>query len=132
MSAMPRHVSFNGRHLDPSRLAAVEMYAQRFSSGAYWYDRRSGLWGRMGEGAAGRLMAGLPLGPMPPRCSRQNGPGTGVFLNGREITPTELTHLRRVSGKMPPGHYTLDADGHMFAAEGGLPVHVFVRASYAA
>ncbi len=132
MSAMPRHVSFNGRHLEPARLSALEMYAQRFASGAYWYDRRSGLWGKVGHGASGRLMSGLPLGRMHPHCSRQDGPSTGVFLNGREITEAELAHLRQVSGKLSEGRYTLDADGHMFPEEGGMPVHVFVRASYAA
>jgi hypothetical protein len=78
-------------------------------AGRYWYDNVSGLWGMEGGPTMGQILPNLELGgPLRPSAS---GGNTGVFINGREIHPTELAYLQRVFGYVIPGRYWLDAQG---------------------
>lgn len=77
--------------------------------GDYWYDTRSGLYGKIGGGALGVMQAGLNFAEMHGNVS--NG-DTGVFVNGREITRDELNYLQSVVGPLSPGRYWLDASGN--------------------
>ena len=45
---------------------------------------------------------------MPPNCS---GGGTGVFVNGRELHPMDVTALQRII-PVVPGRFWLDARGN--------------------
>lgn len=100
----------NRVELSPAQVARLEQRLDtQLIPGRYWYDRRSGLWGREGMPNAGQLPAGLPIDtPMPVDIS---GGGTGVYVNGREIHPREYYYLASVYGSVIPGRYWLDADG---------------------
>lgn len=112
-----RAVFVNGARLPHNTLAALETgYGRSIPDGLYWYDARSGLWGRHGGPAVGQIHAGLKLGGrLPPQAS--NG-DTGVYLNGRRLPRTELHALQQLIGPVTPGRYWLDASGNA-GAEGG-------------
>ena len=101
----------NGRVFDAASRARLEAAAGTpLISGRWWYDPRSGLWGREGQGAAGFARPGLDVGaPMPPKIS---GGRQGVFFNGRELTDAEVNWLRTL-GTVIPGRYWLDAYGNV-------------------
>lgn len=118
-------VSINNKKLTADEVAQLTRAVGPVPPGRYWYDSRSGLWGRWGQGAAGRLQPGVPAAPMPADCS--NG-RTGVFVNGRQITQQELMFLTKLVGSLPPGRYFIDANGGA-GREGGPPqVNLFMVA----
>lgn len=95
----------NGQQLTTDEIA---YYGVDLPPGRYWYDGVSGLWGVEGGPSLGQITAGLPLGgPLQPEAS---GGDTGVFINSREIHPTELLELLQIFGEVPPGRYWLDAN----------------------
>ena len=94
--------------------------------GRYWYDQRSGLWGKEGMPNAGQLPAGLPIKtPMPSDIS---GGGTGVWVNGREIHAQEYLYLLRVYGSVLPGRYFLEANGNAGFEGGPVAYNLFADA----
>lgn len=114
----------NRAELSASQVARLE---QRLNTelipGRYWYDRRSGLWGREGMPNAGQLPAGLPIKtPMPRDIS---GGGTDVFVNGREIHPREYRYLVSLYGSVIPGRYWLDANGNAGFEGGPVAYNLF-------
>lgn len=117
-SPEPR-VQVNGRWLTAAQRQALQ---QRLGApplpGRFWYDARSGLYGRLGGPSEGRLPPALPVpAPMPPAAS---GRGTGVFVNGRELHPQEVQRLQAAYGAVRRGRYWLEADGTA-GLEGGPP-----------
>jgi hypothetical protein len=113
-----RHITFNGKPLtaeQEKRLEAVEReHGVRLPDRDYWYDNRSGAAGLWQGPTLGALPAGLELGgPMPANCS---GRGTGVFVNGRELPPTDVLTLTQLT-LLAPGRYWVDAAGN-FGFEG--------------
>ena len=81
----------------------------------FWYDNRTGAAGLWQGPTLGVLPAGLELGgTMPANCS---GGRTGVFINGREIHPTDVMTLSSFM-LVFPGRYWADANGN-FGFEGG-------------
>ena len=95
--------------------------------GQYWYDARSGLWGRPGGPAEGVFTPGLQLGALRSDASAGN---TGVFINGRQLPAGELATLSSWVGPVAPGRYFLDANGDA-GAEGGPAVVNLYAASAA-
>ena len=88
--------------------------------GRFWYDPQSGAWGVEGEGTAGLLPPGLGLGG-PLRANASNG-RSRRFVNGRQLTGAEVTHLSQLVGTpLRPGRYWLDAQGNA-GREGGPAV----------
>jgi hypothetical protein len=91
-----------------------------------WYDSVSGAAGLMGQGTAVFLPAGLSLPGVPPVPALASYPTgtdlsntTQVFVNGRIITPAELSFLNGLVAPlhyaMAPGHhYTIQVDGTAF------------------
>jgi len=122
-----RAVFVNGARLPHTTLAALEAgYGRSIPDGLYWYDARSGLWGRHGGPALGQIHAGLNLGGrLPPQAS--NG-DTDVYVNGRRLPRAELSALEQLVGPVEPGRYWLDAAGNA-GLEGG-PVLVNVIAAH--
>jgi hypothetical protein len=104
-------VRINGSVLTPELIGEfTAFYGVAPVPGDYWYDAASGLYGVMGQQAAGMMMAGHPLGEMPPNAS---GGNSGVFINGRELTSTEVTYITRLLDTPAiPGRYWLDAFGN--------------------
>ncbi len=97
-------------HVNASPLDQSLVAAYRIPPGRYWYDRLSGLWGREGGPAAGKIAHGLHIGG-PLRADASRGT-TGVFVNGRELTRLETNYLSRRLGNVPRGRYWLDANLH--------------------
>jgi hypothetical protein len=115
LATLPAHaqgpnVVVNGILLDVGTVRALEQhYATRVVNGRYWYDNVSGLWGFEGGPTAGRMYPGLRLGgPLRPDASRSN---TGVFVNGRDIHPQELSFLKQCFGYVNRARYWLNAQG---------------------
>jgi hypothetical protein len=90
-----------------------QLYGVTLPNGHYWYDSISGAWGIWGQGSLGQLPAGLTLGgPLPPNASGGGqGALTGVFINGRELHPTEVAYLQQIT-QVYPGRYWVDAQGN--------------------
>ncbi|MCB9833607.1 MAG: hypothetical protein H6807_14150 [Planctomycetes bacterium] len=109
-------VVINGRALDESQLADFEQrYGARPTGGPWWYDARSGLFGPMGQPAAGFLQPGHDLGPL---AADASGGGTGVWVNGRELAPEEYVSWSMLFGQaILPGRYWLDGQAN-FGFEG--------------
>jgi hypothetical protein len=102
---------FNGVELgmlERGRLVLV-LGGQTLPAGCYWYDTVSGMIGREGEGPAADLLAGLELGG-PLRADASNG-RSGIFLNGREITATEVENFTRLGATLMAGRYWMNPDG---------------------
>lgn len=115
-------LTINGRALDEAQrhtLAHLEQHIGPVAPGAYWYDVHTGVAGRWGGPAAVFLPPGLPLaGPLPADASGGgSGRLTAVFVNGRELHPTDVAALRRY-GPVWPGRYRWDARGNV-ATEAG-------------
>lgn len=110
VSAAERSVFVNRVRVDATSLASLERsHGVRVAAGRYWYDAFSGLWGREGGPAQGRIAPGLVLGgPLPADAS---GGLTRVAINGRWIHPEELRYLAELFGRVKPGRYWLDEHG---------------------
>jgi hypothetical protein len=116
-------VQINGRALDEAQrktLAALEQRIGPVPPGAYWYDMRTGAAGRWGGPVAAFLPPGLPLaGPLPAQASGGgDGRLTAVFINGRELHPSDVMALREY-GQVYPGRYSWDTKGNV-SLEGGM------------
>lgn len=110
----------NGRALSQTEVEQlVALYGQVYV-GRFWYDPASGLYGYEGQAALGQLQPGLALGGPLQASASGGGSGmlTGVFVNGREIHPTELAFLQRLYGQVTPGRYWMNAAG-LGGFEGG-------------
>ncbi|MCY2959973.1 MAG: hypothetical protein NTY35_07380 [Planctomycetota bacterium] len=109
-----RRVIVNGQELDAGALAELDRAARtRVPAGDYWYDARCGACGAKGGPTAAFLPAGLTLAA-PLRADASGGGSgrtTGVFVNGRELHPSDVQALARL-GEILPARYWLDANGN--------------------
>lgn len=111
-------VVVNGVALTRAELEGVKrLVGGQVPPGRYWYDRTSGLVGRIGEPAAGQIAPGLPIGGPLSRNASGRSSRTGVYLNGREIHPQEATLWTALVGPAK-GRFWLRADGS-FGRVGG-------------
>ncbi len=122
-TALAADVQINGHPLtEPQQrtLATLEQRIGPVPPGAYWYDAMTGAAGHWGGPAAVFLPAGLALAaPLPPQASGGgDGRLTGVFINGRELHPADVTALRRY-GPVIPGRYGWDSRGNVTFEQGG-------------
>jgi hypothetical protein len=114
-------VLINGVEVDAALLRRLEQqYRAVVPKGSYWYDRRSGAWGRAGGPCLGFTVAGVAIGgPLKRDASRGK---TGVILNGREMHAQELGYLASLGVFPRPGvRYWMNADGTC-GEEGGPPL----------
>ena len=116
----PRRVVINGHRFTDEELARVEQtHRIRIPDADYWYDRTLGAWGAQGHPTAGFIAPGLDLGG--PLRAHASGGGTGVFVNGRDLPPSDLMALQQITGPVPPGRYFITAQG-LAGYEGGPPL----------
>ncbi len=128
-----RIVFVNRARLSGQQIAGLEnLYRVRIQNGRYWYDRFSGHWGAEGGPAAGQMHPGLNLGgPLRPDASGGGyGRLTGVFFNGRELHPRDVTLLQRYV-PVRPGRYWIDARGNVGYVGGPALVNLYARAQQA-
>ena len=116
-----RNVVINGQRLSDAELASAEkMHRIHIADANYWYDVATGAWGVQGGPTLGFIAAGLTLGgKLQPDAS---GGGTGVFINGRELPPSDLKSLQQLTGPIAPGRYFITAQG-LAGYEGGEVVY---------
>ena len=95
------------RILDSQTGNQLILYYGAIPAGNYWYDPVSGLWGASGGPSSGQIYPGLVLGGA--LEANASGGGTGVFINGRELHPSEVAYLQRLYGSVVPGRYWMNA-----------------------
>ncbi len=120
-------IVINGKALDDREKQIVRQLESYFKAkampGRYWYDARTGLFGREGKGAIGASLPGLKLGgPLQANASRGN---TGVLVNGRELHRDEVRFLSRCT-VVQKGRFWMDAQGNG-GYEGGPPLFNVVK-----
>ncbi|GAQ86680.1 hypothetical protein KFL_003040070 [Klebsormidium nitens] len=113
-------VVVNRKPLTREELAALfnaERPPPRMDRGNFWYDARSGLWGKMGRPFERIVAPGLEVGgPLPQDASSGS---TRVYLNGRELGKRELRLFKFAGAKLKSNkRIWLDADG-AYGEEGG-------------
>ena len=126
-------ITINGAVLDAQQaqtLAQLEaQYNVSLPAGAYWYDATSGAFGIWGQATAALIPAGLDLGPIVPEAASSGT--TGVFVNNRELPPSEAQYLGGLVGsRLQPGRYFVDAQGNA-GVEGGPVLVNLVQAANA-
>jgi hypothetical protein len=84
-------------------------YKTSINEGSYWYDNFSGYWGIMGGPARGQIAPGLKLGGVL-QSNASNG-NTGVFINGRELTYSEVLSIKNAYGVVYRGRFWLNSQG---------------------
>lgn len=107
----PPAVVVNDEALPDETLAAFEQqFGFRPRPGRYWYDRLTGAWGLQGQGTAGFMRAGLPLGGEL-RADASAG-RTGVFINGRQLADSDVAGLLSMGVPVQYGRWSVDAWGN--------------------
>ncbi|MEN0066479.1 MAG: hypothetical protein AAGA48_30360 [Myxococcota bacterium] len=123
-------ISINGRALSQSQVAALTRhYGAAPQPGSWWYDPRSGFFGRMGEPVFGTIQPGHDFGMLKANASKGR---SGVFLNGRQLPAAELGVYAMLLGPVQPGRYWLDEQGNVGFEGQSVPVANLLLAAQAA
>lgn len=122
----------NGQVLDAAGRQALRTYEAQTGAvppGRYWYDTATGAAGRWGGPMTALLAPGMALpGPLPGAASGGgDGRLTGVFINGRELHPQDVTGLRQF-GTVMPGRYRWDVWGNVGLEDGAFLFNFFAVA----
>lgn len=121
-------VYVNGVELEE---ATLDAYRRQFGyvpgAGRYWYDVATGAWGQEGQGTAGFIPPGLPIGG--PLASDASNGRTGVWINGRQLADSDVRALAAIGIVAQPGRWWVDAYGNA-GPEGGpawFNIHAYAR-----
>jgi len=128
-----RSVTINGRAPKAKEWATLAQLEKerktKLPDGHYFYDKKSGLFGKWGGPAVVVIPAGLKIGPS--MKAESSGRGTGVYVNGRDIHPAEKVLYEKMLGqRIPPGRYWLDDKGNC-GVEGPSVLEILVLAAAA-
>ncbi|TVU49345.1 hypothetical protein EJB05_00653 [Eragrostis curvula] len=110
---LAEHMYVNGAKLSPEELVMLQECPcppSRLRPGFYWYDKVSGFWGKEGHKPNCIISPNLNVGGFLDQKA-SNGK-TGILINGREITKSELQMLK-LAGVQCAGkpHFWVNADG---------------------
>lgn len=121
----------NGVKLTPAEISKFEtQFHITMLAGTYWYDAKCGAWGAQDGPTLGFLPANLQLGgPLKADASGRNP--TGVFINGRQIHPVDVSALQQITAVLP-GHYWVDATGNCGFEGNPTPLANLVQLAQAA
>ena len=108
-------VFINQQEITQQQWEAIKRLYGAAPPGYYWYDARSGLYGKVGFEAAGYINPGLDFGALAPNASNGN---SGIFINGREINMTEAMFFQRIVGGIYQGRWWLDGETGNVGMEG--------------
>lgn len=130
-AAGARAITINGAAPDANEaqtLAQLEAaYGTTLADGAYWYDAVSGAFGAWGQPTGALITAGLDLGP--PLPADASSGTTGVFVNNRQLQPSEVLYLSNLVGApLQVGRYFVDGQGNA-GVEGGPVLINLVQAA---
>jgi hypothetical protein len=98
----------------------VALLASGYLPGRYWRDFTAGFYGREGGPTLGVSQAPIPgAGPLQPDASCQPAGQTNIFINGREVHPTEVTNLLPIM-MQPGGRWRLDSQMNVYQEDNGM------------
>ncbi|CAA7019905.1 unnamed protein product [Microthlaspi erraticum] len=108
-----RLIAVNGKPLSEDELYELQTCANppdNLKPGDYWYDKNAGYWGKIGEKPCQIISPQMNIGGS--NIKNASKGDTGVFINNREITKTELWMLKlaKVQCEGKP-HFWVNADG---------------------
>lgn len=109
----PDFVCVNGRKLGPEEMVLLQSCScppTKLKPGYYWYDKVAGFWGKEGQKPHQIISPHLNVGAGIMRHASKGD--TGILINDREITKSELRMLQwagvQCAGKP---HFWVNADG---------------------
>lgn len=107
-SAIASEVWVNDERLTDVQLEKLAVsIGARVQAGRYWYDEKTGAWGKHCGPGLGLVQPGLHIGG---RLKADASCGqSGVFVNGRELHQQDVLLLQSLSGYIAPGRYWMDA-----------------------
>ena len=98
----------------------VALLASGFLPGRYWRDFMSGFYGREGGPALGVSQAPMPgAGPLQPDASCRPAGQTNIYINGREVHPTEVASLLPIM-MQPGGRWRVDSQMNVYQEANGM------------
>jgi hypothetical protein len=108
----------NGVTITGSSKAAL--LASGFLPGRYWRDFTAGFYGREGGPTLGACDTPIPgAGPLQPDASCRPTGQTNIFINGREVHPTEVKNLLPIM-MQPGGRWRLDSQMNVYQEDNGM------------
>ncbi len=109
-------VVVNDVKLTDAQISALEKkYSTTIAGGNYWYDVKTGAWGKIGGPTEGWLEANESIGGNM-KANASGDAKTGFFINGRELHPTDVKNIQALFAAYGvaavPGSYWVDASGN--------------------
>jgi len=86
----------------------AKKYGQRIPVGDWWYDGKTGAWGKQGGPTLGFTLSGLSVGGK--LKANASGGHTGVFVNGRELHAIDVNSLMRAGIPVAAGRWWVDSN----------------------